>query len=116
MYDKENYEKNKKMKILASKKYVAKKYRIIEGYKRTLRCKRCDFDFSEFPCVCDFHHLEPRKGKMTISRMIQNKSIKKVMEEIKKCMPLCANCHRIVEYKLKQGKIDKKIKEFFNVI
>ena len=46
---------------------------------------------SEKACI-DFHHL--RDKDMNVSQMFKYGSIKKVKEEINKCVCLCANCHR----------------------
>lgn len=54
---------------------------------------------AEKACI-DFHHL--RDKEMNVSQMIKYGSLKKVKEEIEKCVCLCANCHR----KLHAGLID----------
>jgi len=52
------------------------------------------------PRALDYHHLDPSKKKLAISVMMSgNWSIKAVQEEIDKCIPLCANCHRVEESK-----------------
>lgn len=64
---------------------------------------RAVFDYlSEHPCedcgnddvlVLEFHHL--RDKEETISAMVCNSfSVEQIMEEIAKCVVLCANCHR----------------------
>jgi hypothetical protein len=54
----------------------------------------------EWPYYCmEFHHLEPEKKIMSISQMVshcKNKAL--ILEEIKKCVLLCSNCHRIREH------------------
>ena len=59
--------------------------------KSELKCERCGFDH---PAALDFHHKDPTQKSFGISA---NKHIgkEKVLEEIKKCKVLCANCHRI---------------------
>jgi hypothetical protein len=55
-------------------------------------------------CVCkktyplavyDFHHLDPAEKKFTISQAWRGKEL--LLEEIKKCVMVCSNCHRLVE-------------------
>jgi hypothetical protein len=49
----------------------------------------------EDPVVIEFHHLDARKdvGGELVSRALRQ-SKKKFLEEIKKCVCVCANCHR----------------------
>lgn len=47
------------------------------------------------PYVLDYHHID--KGD-PVSRSIGYGSIKKVEEEINKCIVVCANCHRKIHY------------------
>lgn len=63
-------------------------------FKRGLKCSKCGFDH---PAALDFHHTDSNKKEFNISN---NKNYykydsKKLLEEIKKCVVLCANCHRI---------------------
>lgn len=59
------------------------------------RCVDCGFIFNEtnFP-VCEFHHLEPKNKDFDWNRL-RLRSEKILQEELKKCIILCANCHRI---------------------
>ena len=62
-------------------------------------CSRCG---DSFPHYCmDWHHEDPSEKKFEISKGSFRKSRKDLLDEIKKCSLLCANCHRIVEYELK---------------
>jgi hypothetical protein len=46
--------------------------------------------------VFDFHHLDPDKKASGISKLIKSAGIWAVIEEeLKKCVMLCSNCHRI---------------------
>lgn len=44
--------------------------------------------------IFDFHHLDPKKKEMSFQsgRYVSNK---RYFEELKKCIMLCSNCHRI---------------------
>jgi len=62
--------------------------------KTGLKCSKCGF---EHPAALDFHHTDPNEKKFNISK---NKTYfkhnkERLFEEIKKCVVLCANCHRI---------------------
>lgn len=68
------------------------------------RCIRC---LNTFPdCCYDFHHLDPTIKDKKISG-IMRLDIKKLWEELEKCILLCANCHRIVHYELNEGRYIK---------
>ena len=51
-------------------------------------CKESD------PCCLDFHHVDPSKKDLAIAKLVSHKSKVKMLEEIKKCIVVCANCHR----------------------
>lgn len=47
--------------------------------------------------VLDFHHVDPKEKSFNLDcRHIINMSSARVMAELKKCILLCANCHREV--------------------
>jgi hypothetical protein len=59
-------------------------------YKSALKCEVCG---ENEPCCIDFHH--EREKTMSIGRFASRGHSKdKILEEIKKCKVLCANCHR----------------------
>lgn len=59
------------------------------------KCSKCGF--SGVPQQFDCHHLEKDKKDFTISGS-HCKSWNKLIEELKKCIYLCVNCHRLVHY------------------
>ena len=64
-------------------------------YKKTLACSHCGLKDHR---VLDFHH--ERDKEMGVHRMLsQGLAIERIMAEVKKCIPLCANCHRIHHWK-----------------
>lgn len=76
-----------------------------EAFKKQLRCSVCKE--SREPCL-DFHHVDPKTKFMEVRKMMRgNFTLEKVIEEVKKCVILCANCHRMHHYAeriKKQGK------------
>ncbi len=56
------------------------------------KCKTCGY----FKCknALEFHHLDPSTKDGTVTKILRDKGLKYAMEEIKKCILLCANCHR----------------------
>lgn len=98
------YAKNKERLLAKNKSYPKKlvnswkkahKKRTISWfikYKNTLKCKFCQEDT---PICLDFHHLNPREKDRDISSMVAvGMSKKRIMDEINKCIVVCANCHR----------------------
>jgi hypothetical protein len=73
--------------------------------KQTLKAKFvellggcCSVCKGKFPLpVYDFHHINDKKDD--IARMFNYCSEKEILDEIKKCILLCANCHRIIHAK-----------------
>lgn len=61
-------------------------------YKKTLSCAECPE--SDWRCL-DFHHRDRNSKSFTLATACNGGvSIKTLLEEIKKCDVLCANCHR----------------------
>ena len=87
--DKRYYENNKEKvynrKIERRKKLKREIVEIFGG-----KCSKCGYN----RCIgaLDFHH-EGNKEK-AISKLINNNSREKILKETKKCILLCANCHR----------------------
>ena len=63
-------------------------------YKKQFSCVECG---ENHPACIDFHHMNDDKYEC-VSRLAASCSKEKLLNEISKCIPLCANCHRIVEY------------------
>lgn len=57
-------------------------------------CEHCGNQDSR---VLEYHHLDPKQKKFSLSDR-SRQSIKAIKEEKAKCIPLCANCHRILHY------------------
>lgn len=62
-------------------------------YKRSLNCEDCHCSFEHNPEWIDFHHLDPSSKEGVANQMVKS-SKKRLIGELAKCVPLCANCHR----------------------
>jgi len=60
-------------------------------WKTTQSCLICKEDHIE--CL-DFHHLDPAVKDGDVSDMVRNVGWNTLMNEVQKCVVLCANCHR----------------------
>jgi hypothetical protein len=61
------------------------------------KCLLCGYD----KCIeaLEFHHIEPEHKDIGIGKIYSNpKSWDKVVNELKKCILVCANCHREIHY------------------
>ena len=56
------------------------------------KCELCGYN----KCIraLELHHKDPTEKEFSLSNKGINYSEKKVLQEIKKCMLVCANCHR----------------------
>lgn len=60
-------------------------------------------------CVCcgmkaglamEFHHVKPSEKRFTIASAVYNGfPLDTIREELEKCVPVCANCHKIIHAK-----------------
>ena len=90
-YSRKHYEAN--TEEVQKKAAALKRQKREEWYafKSTFKCTNCGFDH---PAAIDFHHVD-RTNYHSVNRLAQLGNYKAAKEEIKKCIPLCANCHRI---------------------
>lgn len=63
-----------------------------DTFKLTLKCTKCGFNH---PAALDFHHVDPSKKENLVSKLVGNGCFAAAMEELQKCIVLCANCHRV---------------------
>lgn len=71
--------------------YYAKQAALLAEYKNGLSCTFCGE--SEPPCL-EFHHVDPTVKDFGIAEMIGQYGWDKISSELKKCVCVCANCHR----------------------
>ncbi len=64
----------------------------LSRYKRFIGCQNCG---EKEPIVLDLHHDNPG-GKEGDPSNLCSRSRKRLKEEVRKCIVLCANCHRKV--------------------
>jgi transposase len=58
-------------------------------------CVLCGYD--RHPGALHFHHIDPTQKRYTLSRAGHTRRFAEALEEAKKCVLLCANCHAEVE-------------------
>ena len=95
--------------------YMKQKYQekknLVQEIKSSCACAKCG---ETRGYVLDFHHIDPNEKNETIARLTSNTSnINKVYDEIKKCIVLCANCHREFHY-LQERNEEFTIEDYLN--
>ena len=91
-----HYGNNKERVKAKVKAYKDKKREEWREYKKSLRCCRCG---ASHPAIIDFHHIDRKDPtKQRVHKLVQNGKYAAAHEEIKKCLILCANCHRILHW------------------
>ena len=89
------YEKHKESRYKKKRERINKRN---EEFKKLLggKCKFCSYN--KCLAALDFHHFtEDKEGN--VSRIIKDLSKQKGLKEIRKCILLCANCHRELHHK-----------------
>lgn len=94
-----------KIKVLNAKNFSAtaqkQRRRNEKAYLIALaggRCIKCGYNKSQW--ALSFHHTDPNEKDGNISNM----TLKNAIEELKKCILLCANCHYELHEKLEFGR------------
>jgi len=95
-----HYAANKQKVLIANAKHRKNKRAEWQAFKATLACTNCGFSH---PAAMDFHHVFKLAYK-SVNKLAGDGKYAQAKEEIKKCIALCANCHRIHHYELNQKK------------
>ena len=102
------YYANNKATVIAASKASAKAYKDKwRSFKATLACVKCG---QNHPATFDFHHIDSSTKEASVNKLLKNRAFKRAMEEVKKCVVLCANCHRIHHHDERIAKKAKKKK------
>jgi hypothetical protein len=102
------YYANNKEIVIAASRASAKAYKDQwRSFKATLLCVQCG---QNHPATFDFHHVDSSTKEESVNKLIKNRAFKRAMEEVKKCVVLCANCHRIHHHNERANRKAKKKK------
>ncbi len=105
-YQKKYYEKNKEYYIVKSAERKKRIKNDFDEYKSTLKCSKC----GENHVAClDFHHLNPDEKEFSFYNLKKYAwGQEKIERELKKCIVLCANCHRKLHY---EERINREVEQ-----
>ena len=78
-----------------NKKWEQKKKEVLHRLKIN-GCAICSYN--ECDASLDFHHTNPGDKKFALDKRGISKRDKNLVEELNKCILLCANCHRKIHY------------------
>lgn len=98
-YDKKWRKKNPE-KVREYKKKQYQKYRRMLHELKINGCALCGYD--KCPDALSFHHVNSKDKKFCVCITNLHCKDRKIIDEINKCILLCANCHWEIHYK-KQG-------------
>ena len=85
------------------KKYISSVISdFVNQYKLEKGCFVCGY--KKEACALDTHHIDPKKKKFSVGSNRKNSYVQfeAVKRELKKCIILCANCHREITHKNKE--------------
>lgn len=100
-YYKNKYQKTGKDK---KKEFEKRNKDFIIRFKKRCKCIKCGLNKWY---LIEFHHLIPSLKYKSITDLQFNAySIKKIKEEIRKCVPICRNCHMEYHYLERQNLIN----------
>jgi citrate lyase alpha subunit len=108
IYKKRHYEKNKASHIERTKKNKSKRKKEWDEFKASLKCTHCGV---QHPALLDFHHVIRGPDKQSVNKLVADGRFTAAKEEIKKCVPLCANCHRLLHWQENEVKKLKRRKK-----
>jgi hypothetical protein len=95
------YKSNPSQTKERNKRYTFKTKQWWDEYRQNLKCSICS---ESRYWVLDFHHLDEKTKKHNIGDIVnKGYSPLTILKEIKKCIVVCANCHRDIHYQEKTG-------------
>lgn len=101
IYRKKHYERNKvaiQARVARNKKLARQRW--IE-FKSQQVCFDCG---ASHPAIIDFHHIIRDGTQRSVNRLAADNKWLAIYEEVKKCIPLCSNCHRIRHWSESRGR------------
>ena len=95
-YHKKHYAKYREEYIARATKRRSELKKWLRGFRKSLSCSLCGDDRWY---VLDFHHEDAADKEMCVVEMAHRGcSKKRILEEMKKCVVVCANCHREIHH------------------
>lgn len=97
-YQRQLYQKNKEKYVQRRNDARKDRRRYVDNKKKKSQCKICGF--KDYRALV-YHHRDPSIKFASISNMgMRGFTYDKIEIEIEKCDLICANCHKIHNYKI----------------
>lgn len=98
-YQRDWHQRNKAKRLAKVYERKAAIAEYIKSIKTQLCCTDCG---EQRPATLQFHHLNPEDKMFNIGEAIRyGISLDKIKQEIQKCVVLCANCHAIRHFNMR---------------
>lgn len=82
-----------------NKKYIERNKKFVSRVKLKFGCKQCGY--KKHHQALEFHHTEGNEKDQAVAHLVRRScSIKRLKQEIRKCIILCCRCHREEHIKL----------------
>jgi len=93
------YAKNKNLVLERQRLQRIEQREWFNDLKSKLKCEICE---EQHPAIIDFHHRDPKEKKFSLGNH-RSYTKKGILEEMRKCDILCANCHRKLHWEENNG-------------
>lgn len=99
-YQKKYWEKNKEELKIKQRKYILDRTELKHNIEKNLKINGCSIcGYIKCLPALEFHHVNPEDKKFGIKTWdIITRNEDSFVNEINKCILLCANCHREIEH------------------
>ena len=91
-----HYQRNKDYYKAKQRQHKARQRQLWLDFKETQSCLHCGISH---PAIMDFHHVVKDPTNKSVNELTRNGRYKAAMKEVEKCIPLCANCHRLFHWR-----------------
>ena len=86
-------------------KFMTNRYhsnkQVIDSLKQGKSCQKCGYN--KCLAALEYHHIDPEQKIDTVARLSVHSNTTTALQEIEKCVLLCANCHREFHFYEKQN-------------
>jgi hypothetical protein len=101
-YQRSWYQRHKTKRLARIYKRKADTYEYVQNIKNQLSCVDCG---ERHPATLQFHHLNLEDKMFNVADAVRNGlSLDRIKQEISKCIVLCANCHAIRHFNMRNKK------------
>jgi predicted HNH restriction endonuclease len=117
---KRNHVPTKEIDVLFRRKYANATLKRKQDFINECKNKPCSVCGNSFPaCAMDFHHFENKKESypkgyrnITGANDFAHMTKERFLSEIKKCILICSNCHRVLHFNIRrEQKLESELRK-----